>query len=53
MRVLNTGLSLFWEWTTGVTPSNLVRALTGALIGAVVAWVVMRALRAERALGVN
>ncbi len=47
------GVTLLWEWTTGVTPSNLVRATTGVVIGATVAWVVMRALRAERALGVN
>ncbi|MEQ1730318.1 MAG: DUF2085 domain-containing protein [Vicinamibacterales bacterium] len=47
------GVTLLWEWTTGVTPSNLVRATTGVVIGGTVAWVVMRALRAERALGVN
>jgi len=53
VAVLPAGLSLLWEWATGQTPPNLVRALTGALIGAVVTWVVMRAFRAEHALGVN
>ncbi len=53
VAVVPAALSLLWEWTTGVTPSNLVRAATGVLIGAVVAWVLMQALRAERAIGVN
>ena len=46
-------LSLVWEWTTGHTPSNVVRAATGAVMGSVVAWVVMAALRAGRPVGVN
>ena len=53
LAVLPAGLTLVWEWTTGVTPSNLVRATTGVVIGGVVGWVVMRALRAERRVGVN
>jgi len=53
IALLPAGVTLLWEWTTGVTPSNLVRATTGVVIGATVAWVVMRALRAERALGVH
>ena len=53
LAVMPAGLTLVWEWTTGVTPSNLVRATTGVVIGGVVAWVVMRALRAERGVGVN
>jgi len=53
LAVLPAGLTLVWEWTTGVTPSNLVRATTGVVIGGVVAWVVMRALRAERGVGVD
>lgn len=53
VAVTPAALSLVWEWTTGVMPSNLVRAATGLLIGAVVAWVLMRALRAEHAIGVN
>ena len=53
LAVLPAGLTLLWEWTTGAAPSNLVRASSGVVIGAVVAWVVMQAVRAERALGVN
>ena len=53
LAVLPAVLTLLWEWTTGVTPSNAVRATTGALIGVVVTWLLMRALRAERTLGVN
>ncbi len=53
LALVPAGLTLVWEWATGLTPPNLVRATTGAVIGAVVAWVVMQAFRAERALGVN
>jgi uncharacterized membrane protein len=38
-------LSLVFEWTTGVTPSNVIRAATGFLIGAAV----MAVLRGELA----
>jgi hypothetical protein len=31
------GLTLAYEWTTGVAPSNIVRAAAGAALGAVVA----------------
>jgi uncharacterized membrane protein len=34
-------LSLAYEWSTGVVPSNLIRAATGLLLGAVVARVVL------------
>jgi hypothetical protein len=53
MAATPAALSLLWEWTTGVMPSNVVRAATGVLIGGVVAWLLMHALRAERAIGVN
>ena len=33
--------TLVFEWTTGVTPGNLVRAATGVLLGAVVASLVI------------
>ncbi len=36
--------TLAWEWTTGNTPANAVRALAGLPIGAAVAWVVLGAL---------
>jgi uncharacterized membrane protein len=35
-------LTLLYEWTTGVTPSNEVRALTGLFLGAAVAWLLVR-----------
>ncbi len=53
MAMTPAALSLVWEWTTGVVPPNIVRAATGALIGVVVTWLLMHALRAERAIGVN
>jgi hypothetical protein len=40
---LPTALTLVYEWTTGVTPSNGIRALSGAILGAAAASVVMRA----------
>jgi uncharacterized membrane protein len=41
-------VSLVYEWTTGDTPSNAVRATTGAVLGAVVAFVVLDALSRPR-----
>jgi uncharacterized membrane protein len=38
--VLPTAATLAFEWTTGVTPPNAVRALAGAPIGAAVAWII-------------
>jgi uncharacterized membrane protein len=35
-----TAATLIYEWTTGDTPANWVRALAGAPIGAAVAWIV-------------
>lgn len=53
LALMPAALTLLWEWTTGLTPPNLMRAATGVAIGATVAWVVMQAFRAERSLGVN
>jgi len=39
---LPTAATLLFEWTTGRTPSNLVRAFAGFPLGAVVAWMVAR-----------
>jgi uncharacterized membrane protein len=41
-------VSLVYEWTTGDAPSNAVRATTGAVLGAVVAFVVLDALSRPR-----
>jgi uncharacterized membrane protein len=38
-------LSLVYEWTTGVTPSNALRASTGICLGAAVAWLLTALLR--------
>jgi uncharacterized membrane protein len=35
-----TAATLIYEWTTGDTPGNWVRALAGAPIGAALAWIV-------------
>ena len=35
-----TGATLIFEWTTGVTPANWIRALAGAPLGAAVAWAI-------------
>ena len=42
--------SLIFEWATGVTPSNLVRAATGVVLGGTVVWLVFADLtrRVER-----
>lgn len=37
-----TAATLVFEWTTGLTPSNTVRALAGLPLGAAVAWVIAR-----------
>jgi hypothetical protein len=47
---LPTVLTLIYEWTTGATPSNGVRALAGAPLGAAVAFVVERTLVVHRTL---
>ena len=42
-------LTLAYEWATGHTPSNLIRAAAGVPVGAAVAWLVVAATRAEAA----
>jgi len=37
-----TALTLVFEWTTGITPSNTVRFAAGVPIGAAIAWAVVR-----------
>jgi len=34
--------TLVFEWTTGITPSNLVRFAAGLPLGAVVSWLVLK-----------
>jgi hypothetical protein len=37
-------LTLAYEWTTGQTPGNLIRAVSGIPLGAVVAWLALGAI---------
>ena len=46
---LPTAVTLIYEWTTGNTPSNAIRALAGAPLGAAVALIVIEALRIQTA----
>jgi uncharacterized membrane protein len=45
VAALPTLASLVYEWTTGDTPSNVVRAFAGAPLGAAVAFVMVHAVR--------
>jgi uncharacterized membrane protein len=47
VAALPTALTLVYEWTAGVTPSNAIRALSGLILGAAAAIVVMRAGAAQ------
>jgi len=40
-----TAATLLFEWTTGVTPANWIRAAAGAALGAAIAWLVVRFAR--------
>jgi uncharacterized membrane protein len=40
LAVIPTALTLAFEWSTGVTPANWIRALTGLPLGAAVAWAI-------------
>jgi uncharacterized membrane protein len=35
-----TAVTLIYEWTTGITPANWIRALAGLPLGAAVAWLI-------------
>jgi hypothetical protein len=43
-------LTLVYEWTTGIAPTNAVRAAAGLLLGSVVAWLIVRVLDEPAAL---
>ena len=43
LAALPTLLTLAFEWTTGVAPSNAVRALAGLPLGVAIAWMVRQA----------
>jgi hypothetical protein len=42
LAALPTIATLVYEWTTGVTPANAVRALAGLPLGAAVSWIVIK-----------
>jgi hypothetical protein len=42
VAVVPTAATLVYEWTTGQTPANWIRAAAGVPIGVVVAWIVCR-----------
>jgi hypothetical protein len=50
VAVVPTAATLAYEWTTGQTPANWIRAAAGVPIGVVVAWIVC-GLRPEAAEG--
>jgi uncharacterized membrane protein len=50
VAVLPTIVTLLYEWTTGDTPANWIRAVAGLPIGIVVAWIVL-SLSSERPRG--
>jgi len=41
---LPSAMTLVYEWTTGDTPSNVIRALAGAPLGAAIVFIIIRAL---------
>jgi len=43
IAALPTIITLAYEWTTGITPSNIVRACAGLPLGAAVAAIVLAA----------
>ena len=45
VAALPSAMTLIYEWTSGDTPSNVIRALAGAPLGAAIVFVVVRALR--------
>jgi len=44
LAALPTAATLVYEWSTGITPSNPLRAFTGVVLGAAIAWVILAAL---------
>lgn len=45
LGVLPTVLTLVYEWTTGIMPSNIIRAAAGVVLGAAVALVVLKSVK--------
>src|SRR5262249_39380666 len=47
LAALPTAATLVFEWTTGITPANWVRAAAGLALGAAAAWLAARGLAAN------
>ena len=41
VTALPTAATLLYEWSTGIAPSNLTRAIAGFPLGAAVAWTIL------------
>jgi hypothetical protein len=48
-----TALTLFYEWTTGLTPGNWTRSVAGFPLGAIVAWVIIAASAPRPAVAIH
>ena len=53
IAILPTAATLAYEWTTGITPSNVMRMGTALPAGAVVCWLVVAAVTPRAAVGVH
>jgi uncharacterized membrane protein len=51
LAVCPTAMTLLWEWTIGITPSNAVRAAAGVPIGIFVSWLLVAAGRPKMQSG--
>lgn len=48
-----TALTLFYEWTTGLTPTNWTRSVAGFPLGAIVAWIIVVASTPRAAVAIH
>ena len=53
LAALPTALTLFDEWTTGLTPANWIRSVAGFPLGAIVAWVIVVASTPRTAVAIH
>jgi uncharacterized membrane protein len=51
VAALPTAMTLVYEWTTGDTPSNTIRALAGAALGVAVCWILIEVLSVQPVSG--
>jgi uncharacterized membrane protein len=53
VAALPTAITLIYEWTIGVTPSNTIRALSGIPLGAAITFIVVESLRPRSGTDLN